>query len=85
MTRESSQDAFERRYMAAFEALAAQHGIVVKYQRDRAARDIGLHLTKPDREGAETLTSSLVWFQMKGITAAVLTKETFASSNYVKL
>ncbi|WP_394245297.1 DUF4365 domain-containing protein [Halopseudomonas laoshanensis] len=77
-------DAFEQNYMAKFELLAAEHGVFVKYERDRAARDIGLHLTKDTKMGKK-VTNSLVWFQMKGVMTATLTKEQFESDENVSL
>lgn len=65
-------DVFERKYEARFRALLAPFGEFVVYERDRAARDLGIHLTKPAKGGAETLSGSLCWFQLKGIQATTL-------------
>ena len=46
--RVGKSDAFEREYTQKFRLLAAEHGEFVHYERDRAARDIGLHLTRKD-------------------------------------
>lgn len=78
-------DAFEQDYMARFEALATKHGVFVKYERDRAARDIGLHLTKDMRSGKRQVTNSLIWFQMKGVMASTLSKEKFEADKVVRL
>lgn len=78
-------DAFEQDYMAKFEQLATSHGVFVKYERDRAARDIGLHLTKDLKSGQKQVTNSLVWFQMKGVMAKTLSKEQFEKAKGVKL
>lgn len=78
-------DAFEQNYMAKFEQLASRHGVFVKYERDRAARDIGLHLTKDLKSGKKQVTNSLVWFQMKGVMATTLTKQAFEASKGVSL
>jgi hypothetical protein len=78
-------DAFEQDYMTKFEQLATSHGVFVKYERDRAARDIGLHLTKNLKSGQKQVTNSLVWFQMKGVMAKTLTKEQFDKAKGVKL
>ena len=71
--------------MAKFEELATHHGVFVKYERDRAARDIGLHLTKDSKYGKKQVTNSLVWFQMKGVMATTLTKEEFEAAQGVSL
>jgi len=78
-------DSFEQDYMAKFEKLATSHGVFVKYERDRAARDIGLHLTKALKSGAKQVTNSLVWFQMKGVMAKTLTKKAFEAEGSVSL
>lgn len=78
-------DAFEQNYMAKFEQLATDHGVFVKYERDRAARDLGLHLTKDLKSGKKQVTNSLVWFQMKGVMATTLTLEAFKAAESVSL
>ncbi|GJL50778.1 MAG: hypothetical protein NPIRA01_20050 [Nitrospirales bacterium] len=60
-------DVFERLYMEKFRALAAEYGEFVFYERDRGARDIGLHITHKRSSGNEQLSSALCWFQLKGI------------------
>lgn len=70
-------DAFERQYMGKFYAFAARFGEFVKYERDRAARDIGLHFVEPKESGGEIVSPALVWFQMKGIEAGTLSLEAF--------
>lgn len=85
MTTESAQDVFERRYMGKFDALAAEHGITVKYERDRAARDDGVHLMRKRRSGSQTATGSLIWFQMKGLMRETLSKEEFEAQSHVAI
>jgi hypothetical protein len=75
--RVGKNDAFERKYMGKFGALAAQFGEFAKYERDRAGRDIGLHFVEAKTDGGEIVTPSLVWFQMKGIQASTLTEAEF--------
>ena len=60
-------DSFERLYMEKFRVFAAAFGEFVNYEHDRAARDIGLHLTQQLASGQERVSSSLCWFQMKGV------------------
>ncbi len=85
MTKESAQDAFERRYMARFEQLAADYGVATRYERDRAARDIGLHLFRKRKSGVEEATGSLVWFQMKGLMTKSFPKASFDHVSHVSL
>ncbi|RDJ97385.1 hypothetical protein [Cupriavidus lacunae] len=65
-------DAFEQAYMAKFKAFAYRFGEFVAYERDRAARDIGHHLTKAVGGGGKQISNTLCWFQMKGIMATTL-------------
>lgn len=83
MTTESAGDALERRYMAKFQERAAPYGVVARYDRDRAARDIGLHFFRRSRSGSERATGSLVWFQMKGIQAITLSGYAFKEARSI--
>jgi hypothetical protein len=78
-------DAFERKYMARFRGIAADHGEFVLYERDRGARDIGLHLTRKLRSGGEAPSGALCWFQMKGVMEKSLSKEELGKAKEVKL
>ena len=61
-----NEDLFEGIYEEKFRALVRQFGEFVQYERDRAALDIGLHLTTPT--GAQRRVShTRIWFQLKGI------------------
>jgi hypothetical protein len=70
---------FERKYTKKFEERAAEHGIGVEYEEDRAALDYGLHLTVPgdDGDSLEGVTNTRVWFQFKGQGRKTLTREQF--------
>lgn len=78
-------DTFERIYMGKFLAIASRFGEFVKYERDRAARDIGLHFTSSKSGGGEVVAPSLVWFQMKGIQEGTLSKENFESADSISI
>lgn len=78
-------DVFERIYMAKFRAFAAEFGEFVTYERDRGARDLGLHLTHKLSSGKDRLSSALCWFQMKGIMTPSLPKKAFKETPKVKL
>ncbi|MDT4896710.1 MAG: hypothetical protein QOH25_1787 [Acidobacteriota bacterium] len=73
---------FERMYTKKFEGLAAEHGIGIEYDEDRAALDYGLHLTITDEKDnpLEGVTSTRVWFQFKGKSLKTLTLERFNKS-----
>lgn len=79
------KDVFERVYMEKFRQFASHFGEFVHYERDRGARDIGLHLVKKLSNGQEKLASAFCWFQMKGMMEKTLTKEKFIKSRTVEL
>lgn len=85
MPRLGREDAFEQKYMARFKELAAPHGLIVTYERDRAILDLGLHLTAPAGNGSHLVTDRRVWFQMKGIQRETLTAEQFKELDEVPL
>jgi len=78
-------DVLERNYMAKFRNLAAKFGEFVEYERDRAARDIGLHLTTPKADGGEIVSPALAWFQLKGIHDTTLSAEQFEAADTVDI
>lgn len=79
------EDAFERKYMEKFRQFASQFGEFVKYEHDRGARDIGLHLTHKLSSGKERLSSALCWFQMKGVMKSSLSDSDYKSLSIVKM
>lgn len=85
MLKVGQTDVFERKYMQAFRKFASEFGEFVSYERDRGARDIGLHLTRKTELGDERLTSALCWFQMKGIMAGTLPKEDLEKSEHISI
>lgn len=58
------EEVFEDRYTGAFKQRFHGRGVVVRYDRDRAARDVGVHLAAP---GSLELSNVRVWFQLKGV------------------
>jgi hypothetical protein len=80
-----ASDAFERDYMQRFRAFAGKFGEFITYERDRGARDLGLHLTHKLESGKERLSAALCWFQMKGIMASTLTAEQFKKRKSIPL
>lgn len=78
-------DVLERKYMEKFRTLAANFGEFVAYERDRAARDIGLAFTRPKKSGGEVVTNVLRWFQLKGIASTTLTEAKLATSGSIKI
>ena len=79
------QDSFEREYVGKFRALVAAFGEVVTYERDRGARDIGVHLTRRLPSGNEVVSAALCWFQLKGFMETTLSREDFESQDEIRL
>lgn len=78
-------DVFERRYTQKFNELAGEFGEFVEYKRDRGARDVGLHLTYRRSDGSERVSSTMCWFQLKGIMAATLPLKDYRSAAEISL
>src|ERR1039458_7907559 len=85
MLRVGATDVFERRYTQKFRNFAGQFGEFVAYERDRGARDIGLHLTQKLQSGGERMSSALCWFQLKGITKKKLSEDQFRQGGTVSI
>lgn len=78
-------DLLERRYTNKFRCLTEPFGEFIKYEFDRAAVDLGLHLTTPSttKPGAEDVSTTKVWFQLKGYHASTLSKEEYESKEFI--
>jgi hypothetical protein len=72
-------DEFEALYTERFISIVNPHGLLVKYERDRAALDRGLHLTEPAGEQRRVLRTR-IWFQLKGIHKSTLDASAFAQA-----
>ena len=70
------EDQFERRYTDKFRALVSGEGLFVQYEQDRAALDLGVHLTHPAGE-QRRVSHARIWFQLKGIHATTLSLEEY--------
>ena len=68
--------------MAKLKALLAPHGLVLDYDRDRAAIDTGLHLFL-EGNGARQASQVRVWFQAKGKMAGTLPLEDYRATQTV--
>jgi hypothetical protein len=76
------EEEFEDRYTNRFRDRLGGRGIILKYERDRAATDLGIHLTPP---GSLTLSNVRVWFQLKGIHAATLARADIQNTESVSV
>ena len=81
----SKHDDFESRYVLKFKAEAQKYGIFVSYEKDRAAIDIGLHLTEEIDSNYRKPTQSRVWFQLKGKHKDTLSFKQYEKSDSVDL
>ncbi len=77
-------DQFEGAYTQEFKALACKQGEFVLYERDRAAIDLGVHLTRPATSGRE-LSHTRIWFQLKGIRATTLPRAEYDQLSEISL
>jgi hypothetical protein len=77
------QDAFEQRYTNRLKARLSEHGLLVGYEADRAAIDLGLHLFEPARPGSRQLGQVRVWFQLKGVGAETTDAHSLAAAGEV--
>ena len=77
---QSPEDGFEDEYEGEFRTLAARRGVVIEYRRDRAAIDLGLHLSV-----GGVVTDTRIWFQFKGIHTQTLGLEEFQKASDVAL
>jgi hypothetical protein len=71
------QDLFEQAYTTQVRTRLVDHGQLVRYENDRAALDLGLHLYDPAAEPG-VLSQVRVWFQLKGIAASTLARDELA-------
>src|ERR1051326_50634 len=72
----TSDELFERRYRAKFKELLADSGLTIEYEIDRAALDIGFHpLDQSSRGLTRALTTTRIWFQLKGKRETTLSME----------
>lgn len=79
-----ANDEFEGQYTEKFRSLARPHGVFVQYERDRAAIDLGVHLTRDAPKGRE-VSHTRIWFQLKGIKSATFSYEDYVRSPEIKL
>ena len=85
MAKIGKTDVFEREYLEKFRAILAKHGEFISYERDRGARDLGFHFSKKNADGSESMSSSLCWFQHKGIMRSTMTEEQFNKAEEIKI
>lgn len=76
------EEAFEDDYTRAFRQRFSRRGIAIKYERDRAATDVGIHLTAP---GSLELSSVRVWFQLKGKHSTTLSRDKIDERDFVPI
>lgn len=77
-------DQFEQEYETKFKALLASRGLFIKYEKDRAGIDLGLHLFRPTAKRTPTRPSlTKVWFQLKGHTEEAFPADRLAKMPFV--
>jgi hypothetical protein len=83
MPQVGADDVFEAAYMERLRAMLAPHGLLLKYDRDRAALDLGIHLYSTNADGTVSPGSARVWLQAKGKRAETLTASDFDAAHSV--
>jgi hypothetical protein len=79
-----ASDLLEDKYTKEFESLIGPFGILLDYQKDRAAIDKGLHLYTPDRDNGQAHPSQIkVWFQLKGKAKETISAERLKGMEYI--
>ena len=78
-------DEFEGLYTEKFRSLARPFGEFIKYERDRAAIDVGIHLTEKTNRRFRSVSNTRTWFQLKGIRATTLGLPEFEGRSDVAL
>ncbi|MBU7582828.1 MAG: hypothetical protein KAF91_07940 [Nostoc sp. TH1S01] len=81
----SEHDDFESRYVLKFKTEAQKYGLFVSYEKDRAAIDIGLHLTEKVEPNYRKPTQSRIWFQLKGKHKGTLPLRQYEESETIDL
>jgi hypothetical protein len=79
--RVGSQDRFEQEYLSKLKAILAPYGQFVRYESDRAALDLGLHLYADPGEGEARMSKVRVWFQAKGIRSSTIDEHCLANAD----
>ncbi len=79
------QDEFEGIYTERFRNLARPYGEFIQYERDRAAIDVGLHLTQKTASRYRSLSNTRIWIQLKGIRSSTLKPADFTQAEYIPL
>lgn len=73
-----TEDVFENQYTNKFSYLASPFGVFIEYKKDRAAIDLGLHLTALNQ-----VTNTRVWFQLKGIHESTLAADKVSKIEWI--
>jgi hypothetical protein len=74
------EDEFEGEYTEKFRNQVRKFGEFVKYERDRASLDFGLHLTSHRR-----VSHTRLWFQLKGVHQETLPLSQYSREDYVRI
>jgi len=77
-------DFFEGLYKQKFKSIASEQGEFIYYDRDRAAIDLGVHLTRPGEKGRE-VSQTRIWFQLKGKRSATLSQAEYSRRGEISL
>ena len=79
------EDYFESQYTLKFQAAIGSKGIFLKYEKDRAGIDLGIHLYEPRCGNEPSISTTRIWFQLKGIHSSTKSKEELLKDCYAKV
>lgn len=75
-------DLFEFNYMSSLRAILTPRGLLLHYDNDRAAIDLGIHFFARE-DGKNVVTGARVWIQAKGLRSTSLSAAKVASAKSV--
>ena len=79
------EDHFEDQYTEKFRSTIRSRGIFLNYEKDRAGIDLGIHLYEPQCGNELSVSTTRIWFQLKGIHTSTKSKEKLLKDCYAKV
>jgi hypothetical protein len=76
------EDYFESQYTEKFRAIVGSRGIFLRYEKDLAGIDLGLHLYEPGFGNELSASTTRIWFQLKGLHGRTCSKKKLLGDRY---
>lgn len=80
MPKVGKNNSLELSYMPKLRQILSDRGILLRYDDDLAAIDVGVHLWVVDADGSKDVSGPRVWFQAKGFHTSTVTLEKYEKS-----